>query len=380
MDKVLGVGIIGCGNISATYLELIPMFRNIAVVAVADISMAAAQARANAFDVPAQTVKDLLANPEVSIVLNLTVPAVHYKVTKQALLAGKHVYSEKPLTLTMAEAKDLQAIAKRRKLQVAAAPDTFLGGSHQMIRKLIDDGAIGKVASGTAHILSQGMEHWHPNPHFFFKPGGGPILDMGPYYIANLVNLVGPVKRVAALAATPRKERMISSAPRKGQMIKVTTPTTYHALLNFANGAAITLSASWDVYAHRHQHIEIYGTEGAVFVPDPNFFGGEVMLAGTGSDAKPVALWDHPFTLPNWKDHGGTAWPNYRAAGLADMAVGILKKRDIRCGISRIAHVVEIMTAIAASAKSGRFVSLKTTCTRPKALPPEEARSLLKTA
>ena len=118
---------------------------------------------------------------------------------------------------------------------------------------------------------------------------------------------------------------------------------------------AITLSASWDVYAHRHQHIEIYGTEGAVFVPDPNFFGGEVMLAGTGSDAKPVALWDHPFTLPNWKDHGGTAWPNYRAAGLADMAVGILKKRDIRCGISRMAHVVEIMTAIAASAKSRPF-------------------------
>lgn len=380
MDKVLGVGIIGCGNISATYLELIPMFRNIAVVAVSDINMEAAKARAAAHGIPAQTVKELLANPAVAIVLNLTVPAVHYKVTRQALLAGKHVYSEKPLTLSMTEAKDLQAIAKRKGLQVAAAPDTFLGGSHQLVRKLIDDGAIGKVASGTAHVLSRGMEHWHPNPDFFFKPGGGPILDMGPYSIANLVNLVGPVRRVAALASTPRKERTISSGPRAGETIRVTTPTTYHALLHFANGAAITLSASWDVLAHRHQHIEIYGTEGAIFVPDPNFFGGEVMMAGADGQAQPVKPWDHPFTTANWKDHGGNAWPNYRAAGLADMAAGLLGKRDIRCGISRMAHVVEVMTAIAASGKTGRFVDLKSTCTRPRPLLPDEARRLLKTA
>lgn len=380
MDKVLGVGIIGCGNISTTYLQLIPMFRNIAVTAVADLNRDAAEARAQEFNVRAQTVKDLLANPAVDIVLNLTIPAAHYKVSKQALAAGKHVYSEKPLTLSLAEALDLQKTAARRKLRVAAAPDTFLGGSHQMIRKLVDDGAIGKIASGTAHIMSHGMEHWHPKPDFFFKPGGGPILDMGPYYIASLVNLMGPVKRVAALSATPRKERVISSAPRKGEKIKVTTPTTYHALLHFANGAVVTLSASWDVYAHRHQPLEIYGTEGAIFVPDPNFFGGEVVMAGTDAETKPVPLWDHPFTSANWKDHGGTAWPNYRGAGLADMAEGIIHKRDIRCDISRMAHVVEIMTAIQGAAKSGRFASLRTTCRKPKALDPAEARNLLKYA
>lgn len=377
-DKVLGVGIIGCGNISTTYLQLAPLFRNIEVRAVADINMAAAEARGQAFGVRAQPVKDILRNPAISIIVNLTVPSVHYKVTKQALLAGKHVYSEKPLTLTVAEAKDLQKTAAKKKLHVAAAPDTFLGGAHQLVRKLVDDGAIGKVASGTAHIMSHGMEHWHPNPDFFFKPGGGPVLDMGPYYIANLVNLLGPVKRVAAVQATPRKTRLISSAPRKGESIRVTTPTTYHALLHFANGAAITLSASWDVYAHRHQPMEIYGTEGAIFVPDPNFFGGEVVMAGTDATSRTVAMWDHPFAPANWADHEGTKWPNYRAAGLADMAVGILAKRDIRCDISRAAHIVDVMAAIQASGKSGKFVEMKSTCTRPKALGPAEARALLK--
>ncbi len=377
-DKVLGVGVIGCGNISTTYLQLAPLFRNIELRAVADINRDAAEARGLAFGVRVQSVADILRNPAIQIIVNLTVPAVHYKLTKQCLLAGKHVYSEKPLTLTLAEARDLQKTAAKLKLHVAAAPDTFLGGSHQLIRKLIDDGAIGKVASATAHILSQGMEHWHPNPDFFFKPGGGPILDMGPYYIANLINLIGPVKRVAALSASPRKTRLISSAPRKGQKISVKTPTTYHALLHFATGAVVTLSASWDVYANRHQPIEIYGTEGAIFVPDPNFFGGDVMMAGSDAQLHKAKMWDHPFTPANWKDHEGNTWSNYRAAGLADMAVGILKKRDIRCDIARMAHVVDIMTAIHASGESGKFVDLTTTCSRPRALGPEEARTLLK--
>ncbi|MCA0433137.1 MAG: Gfo/Idh/MocA family oxidoreductase [Proteobacteria bacterium] len=378
MDRQLGAGIIGCGNISTTYLKLAPLFRHIEMRAVADIDMAVAQARGAEFGVPAQSVKDLLKNPAVDIVVNLTVPAVHYKVSKQILLAGKHVYSEKPLTLTTAEARDLERIAKKKKLQVAGAPDTFLGGSQQLARKAIDDGDIGKVISGTAHILSHGMEHWHPNPDFFFKPGGGPILDMGPYYIASLINLVGPVKRVAALQVTARKERVISSAPRKGEKIKVTTPTTYHALLHFANGAAITLSASWDIYAHRHPNLEIYGTNGAIFLPDPNFFGGDVQLAGTDATPKTLTMWDHPFATPNWDGETRLQWANYRAAGLADMAEGIIKRRDIRCSISRMAHVVEVMTAIMAAGKSGKYVEIKSTCTRPKPLGPAEARALLR--
>lgn len=377
MNDTLGVGIIGCGNISTTYLRLIPLFKGIAVRAVADINMDAARARGAEFGVPAVTVKELLARDDIQIAVNLTVPAVHFKVSKQILEAGKHVYSEKPLTLSLADAKTLQALARRKKLMVACAPDTFLGGAHQQARKAIDDGMIGKIASGTAHIMSRGMEHWHPNPDFFFKPGGGPILDMGPYYIANLIHLIGPVKRVAALSGMARKRREILNGPRSGAFIRVSTPTTYHALLEFASGAMVTLSASWDVHAHRHHEMELYGVDGAMFLPDPNFFGGDVIVAGAGEDPKPLPSWDHPFGRGNQADGGGTV-ANYRGAGLADMAQAILGKRDMRCGIDRMAHVVEVMTAIMASGESGRFVTLKSTCKRPAALGPQEAMALLR--
>jgi predicted dehydrogenase len=377
MSKTLGVGIIGCGNISAAYLKLAPLFRGIEIRAVADINMAATEARAAEFGIAAQTVKGLLGNENIQIVVNLTVPAAHFRVSKQILEAGKHVYSEKPLTLSVTEGKALLKLAKSRRLQVAAAPDTFLGGAHQLARKAIDDGAIGKIASGTAHVMGRGMEHWHPNPDFFYKPGGGPILDMGPYYITNLINLIGPVKRVAALCGMARKSRLISSAPRKGEKLPVKTPTTYHALLEFANGAMVTLSASWDVYAHRHQAMELYGTEGAIFVPDPNFFGGDVIVAGTDSVEKVLPAWEHPFGIANHESSQGSV-ANYRGAGLADMAQGIIAKRDIRCGIERMLHVVDVMTSIMTSGETGKFVTLKTTCTRPRALGIEEAKALLR--
>ncbi|MGL6180679.1 MAG: Gfo/Idh/MocA family protein, partial [Aestuariivirga sp.] len=371
----LGVGIIGCGNISTTYLTLAPLFKGIEIRAVADLDMAAAQACATDYGVIAQSVAELLRNDDIQIVVNLTVPAAHFKVSRAILEAGKHVYTEKPLTLSLAEARQLQRIATAKKLQVAGAPDTFLGGSHQLARRAVDDGLVGKIAGGTAHIMSRGMEHWHPNPDFFFKPGGGPVLDMGPYYIANLVNLLGPVKRVAALTGMARRQRIIESAPRKGEKIAVKTPTTVHALLDFASGAMVTLSASWDVYAHRHPHMELYGSDGALFLPDPNFFGGEVLAAGPDGEAKPLPAWDHPFGVPN-QVHSGVALANYRAAGLADMAEGILKRRDIRCSIARMAHVVDIMVSILKSGEGRKFVTLATTCTRPKPLGPAEARAL----
>ncbi len=384
MSKVMGVGIIGCGNISWAYLKLSSLFKGIEVRAVADVNMAAAEARAKEFGVKAQTVKDLLKNKDIDIVVNLTVPAVHYKVSKQILEAGKHVYSEKPLTLSYKDALALQKYAAKKKLRVGSAPDTFLGASHQLARKAIDDGKIGKVVSGTCHFMGPGMEMWHPNPDFFFNPGGGPMLDMGPYYISNLVNLIGPVKRVAALAGTGRKERVINSQPnnpRNGEKLKVKTPTTYHALLEFANGACITVGLSWDVWAHKHQNMEIYGQTGAMFVPDPNFFGGDVMVAG--ADQKPVALpgWDHPFGKNNW-GHGNSqtdlVWANYRCAGLADMADAIMKKRLARCDISMVAHVVEVMTAVMEAGARRKVIKLKSTCKRPAPLGPDEARALMK--
>ena len=381
MSKTLGVGIIGCGNISWAYLTLAKQFKHIEVKAVADMNMAVAEARAKEFGVKAQSVKDLLKNDDIQIIVNLTVPAVHYKVSKQILDAGKHVYSEKPLTLSYKDALALQKYAAKKKLRVCSAPDTFLGSSHQLARKAIDDGKIGKVVSGTCHFMGPGMEMWHPNPDFFFLPGGGPMLDMGPYYISNLVNLIGPVKRVSALANTGRKTRTLRNGPRNGEVLKVKTPTTYHALLEFAQGACITVSLSWDVWAHKHQNMEIYGQTGAMFVPDPNFFGGDVMVAG--ADQKPTVLpaWDHPFGKNNWGHHNSQTdviFANYRCAGLADMADAIMKKRLARCDISVVAHVVEVMTSVMEAGAKGKVIKLKSTCKRPAPLGPDEARGLMK--
>jgi predicted dehydrogenase len=377
MSKVLGVGVIGCGNISAAYFGLAPLFKGLEIRACADVNMKAAKARAKEFKIKAQSVGNLLKNPDIDVVVNLTVPAAHYPVSMKALRAGKHVYSEKPLVLSLKEGLALKKLADEKGLKVGCAPDTFLGGAHQQARKAIDDGKVGKITSGTAHVMNFGMEHWHPNPDFFYLPGGGPILDLGPYYVANLINLIGPVKRVVALATMPQKSRKIVSEPRKGQEVPVKTPTNIHALLEFANGATVTLSASWDVFAHRHANMELYGSEGSLYVPDPNFFGGEVLATKRDGPAEPLEAWDHPFGVPN-QVHPQGAVANYRTAGLADMAVGILESRDYRCSLDRTLHGIEIMTGILKSGETGKFVEMKTTCTRPAALGPKEAKALLK--
>jgi len=377
MTGTLGVGIIGCGNISTTYFTLGPLFRGIEIRACADVNSAAAEARAAEFDVRADSVEQILAAPDIDIIVNLTIPDAHFPVSKAALERGKHVYSEKPLALSLADGVTLRDAARARGLTMGSAPDTFLGGAHQQARKLIDDGAIGAVVAGSAHVMSHGMEYWHPNPDFFFLPGGGPMLDLGPYYIANLINLIGPIARVGALAtmATPTRT-ILTAGPRAGETIPVRTPTNIHALLEFASGATVTLSTSWDVWAHRHANMEIYGTEGSLFVPDPNFFGGVLELAGRGPEIAPVAPWIHPFGVDN-QTHPSGPRANYRAAGVADMAQAILAGRDARCSIDRALHGIEVMTAILRSGETGAFIALTTTCTRPAPLGPEEAQALL---
>lgn len=377
MERELGVGIIGCGNISTAYFTLAPLFKGIKVVACSDINMNAAELRAEEFGVKAQTVDELLANPDVDVVVNLTIPDAHYPVSKRILEAGKHVYSEKPLVLSLEQGEDLRRIAKEKGLSVGCAPDTFLGGSHQLARKYIDEGCVGRITSGTCHVMSPGMEMWHPNPDFFFLPGGGPILDLGPYYIANLINLIGPVKRVGALTSMASETRTITSEPRNGEVIPVKTPTNIHALLEFSNGATITLSASWDVWCHRHANMELYGTEGSLFVPDPNFFGGLVEATGRNKEIAPLEAWDHPFGIDNQESQQGPR-ANYRTAGLADMAAAIIEGRDARCSLDRVLHGVDVMTAILKSGETGEFITLSTTCTQPAALGIEEARALLK--
>ncbi|MGE7367854.1 Gfo/Idh/MocA family protein [Neorhizobium sp. NPDC001467] len=377
MSKELGVGIIGCGNISITYFQLAPLFKGLKILACADLDPAAARLRAQEYGVTAQSVTELLANDELDVIVNLTIPAAHFTVSKAILDAGKHLYSEKPLTITLEEGKELQALARAKNLAVGCAPDTFLGGSHQLARKYIDEGGVGRITSGTCHVMSPGMEMWHPNPGFFFLQGGGPILDLGPYYIANLINFLGPIKRVAALTSMANPTRTISSEPLRGQVIPVETPTSIHALLEFVGGATITLSASWDVWSHRHANMELYGTDGSIYVPDPNYFGGTVEASGRDKTILPLADWDHPFARVNQQRPEGPR-ANYRTAGLADMAAALIDGRDIRCSIDRALHGVDVMTSILKSGQDGNFVATTTSCTQPAAFGIDEALALLR--
>jgi predicted dehydrogenase len=373
----LGIGIIGCGNISTSYLRLAPLFKGLKVRAVADINPEAAKARGEEYNVKAQSVEDLLANPEVDVVINLTIPDAHFGVTKRILEAGKHAYSEKPLVLSLKEGKTLRDLAAKKGLAVGCAPDTFLGGAHQQARAVLDEGQIGTITAGSAAVLNHGMEHWHPNPDFFFLPGAGPMLDLGPYYVANLINFLGPVKRVGALTSSAQSERTISNGPRNGQTVPVKTPTNIHALLEFHSGATINLSTSWDVWHHKRNHFELYGTEGTLYVPDPNFFGGTVEVASKDGKLKALKPWKHPFGKIN-QNHNGHELANYRTAGLADMVAALVEGRDARCSLERALHGVDVMTACLTSGETGKFVTLTTTCTRPAALSPAEARALLK--
>ena len=373
---VLGLGIIGCGNISSTYLSMAPKFRGIEIRAVADINMAAAKAKSEQFQVRCETVEGLLSSDDIQIVINLTVPNAHFDVSRSILESGKHVYSEKPLALRLNECLELGKLAAERGLRVGCAPDTWLGGSHQAARAAIDNLETGEIVSGTAHVLSHGMEHWHPNPEFFYQPGGGPVLDLGPYYIANLIQLLGPVDRVASLTTTPSATRTISAEPRKGETFAVGTPTNIHALLQFKEGPTVTFSASWDVWAHRHSNMELYGTEGTIFVPDPNFFGGLVEIARSSMDPETKFDSSHPFSVPN-DGNGPKDRANYRGAGVAEMAQAILERRPHRCSLELATHTVDVMTSILKAGKIGEFVNLTTECERPRMLVAEDALQLL---
>jgi len=379
MAKVYGVGIMGAGNISAAYLRLAPLFKNLEVRAIADVVPAAAQKRAEEYKVAAQTPDELLKNSELDVIVNLTIPAAHFGVSRDILTSGKHAYSEKPFVLSVEEGLELKKLAGERHLEVGSAPDTFLGGAHQQARSIIDSGKLGRIASGTMHVMSRGMEHWHPNPDFFFQPGGGPILDLGPYYITDLISLVGPIKRVSAFTGMARTEREVTAeGPFKGTFVKVGTPTTIHAILEFHSGAIITLGASWDVSSHGHHNIELYGTEGSVYVPDPNFFNGDVTTTDKAGTKEKVTPWDHPFGVANQNLDTPTPRANYRNAGLSDMLDAAETGRHARCDLDVALHAVDVMTSILRAGETHSVITLQTTCERPAALGPDEARAMLR--
>ena len=380
MAPTYGIGVIGAGNISTAYLQLAPMFKGLEVRAITDLLPEAARARGQEFGVAAMTPDEMLKHSEIDVVVNLTVPKAHYLVSMDAISAGKHVYSEKPFVLSLKEGKALKRAADKAGLSVGSAPDTWLGGAHQQVRDMVDRGVVGKITHGTTHVMSRGMEHWHPNPTFFFQPGGGPVLDMGPYYVSELVQLLGPVRRVTAFTGRGLATRTVTTpnVPMTGKKVKVEVPTTIHGVLEFHSGALITVGARWDTHGHGHHNIELYGTGGSIFVPDPNFFGGDIMVSDVAGTRSKVEPWDHPFGRINFTDTGGNQRANYRAAGLADMVQSIEKGRAARCGIDVALHVIDVLTSLLKAGETGRVITLTTTCERPKALKAKDAAALLR--
>ncbi len=356
MDKV-GIGIIGCGNISGAYLKaMTSAFGILDIRGLADLNRDIAEAKAAEFNLPVKTIDELFADPKVEIIVNLTVPKAHVTVALQALDAGKHTYSEKPLGINFAEGKKLADAAKAKGLRIGAAPDTFLGGGHQTARALIDQGVIGIPVGGTATFMCPGHERWHPNPGFYYEVGGGPMLDMGPYYITDLVNLLGPVSKVAGFATTPRSERIITSEPRNGERIPVQVPTHVAGVMAFANGAVVQIGMSFDVAGHKHVPLEVYGTEGTLIVPDPNHFGGEVSYLKKGGQFEVQPL-SQPY-----------ADGNYRSIGVADMAYAIRSNRPHRANGDLALHVLEVMEAFHTASTEGRTIDITTATERPAPL------------
>jgi predicted dehydrogenase len=354
--RKLGIGIIGLGNISGAYIKASRTFPVIDIRAVADLNPAVAESAAAEHGFKAVSLDEIYLDPSIDIILNLTVPKAHLDVGLRALEAGKHVYAEKPLGITFDEGRKLMEAARARNLRVGSAPDTFLGGSHQTARNLIDEGNLGKIVGGTAYFMCPGHESWHPNPAFYYEVGGGPILDMGPYYITDLVNLLGPVAKVFGATSMLRDTRTITSKERNGEVIPVEVPTHVAGTLVFANGALVQIATSFDVAGHKHVPLEIYGTDASLIVPDPNQFGGRVELYAKGGE------WDDVATIQPYADG------NYRSIGLADMALAILDNRPHRASGDLALHVLEVMEAFQRSSETGRAIEITTPVTRPAPL------------
>jgi predicted dehydrogenase len=360
MPKPVKVGVIGAGNISGAYFSHAPIFPIIDVAAVADLDQERAKAQAEKFNIPqVLTVDELLAHPEIEIVLNLTVPQAHVPVALRAIESGKHTYAEKPLALNRADGKKVLDAAAARGLLVGCAPDTFLGAGIQTARKVIDDGIIGKPVAFTAFMMGRGHESWHPSPEFYYEPGGGPMFDMGPYYLTALLNILGPIKRLSGAASIAIPDRTITSQPKHGKKITVTTPDHIAGTIEFAQGAVGTIITSFAT-AHAQYDgefpITIYGTEGTLRVPDPNGFDGRVQV-NTGGGFEDVP---HAFLT----GYG-------RMVGVADMAYAIRTGRPLRASGSLAYAVLDAMQGFLDSSETGKAHVPATSFERPAPMPAE---------
>ncbi|MCS7461193.1 Gfo/Idh/MocA family oxidoreductase [Paenibacillus doosanensis] len=354
------IGIIGCGNISTIYCKAGSKFDILDIAACADLDVERARVKAEQFASPkACSVAELLADPEIELVVNLTVPHAHADIHLQALRAGKHTYGEKPLAVSLEDGKAVLALARDKGLRVGSAPDTFLGGGLQTCRKLIDDGWIGTPVAATAFLMSHGPESWHPNPDFLYQVGAGPMFDMGPYYLTALVHLLGPVRRVTGSAAVTFPERTITGEVDYGRKIPVETPTHIAGVLDFHSGAIGTIITSFDVWGSKLPRIEIYGSAGTLVVPDPNTFGGPIYVKR--HDQSDFAEIPAAFAFND----------NSRGIGVADMAHAIRSGRMHRANGELAYHVLELMHGFHIASREGRHYLVESSCARPAALPME---------
>lgn len=353
--KTLKVGFVGVGAISGIYLQNITnVFKEIEIIGVCDLVREKAEKAVKEYNIPKlyNDMYELFNDDEVDIVLNITRPYEHYEVTKAALLAGKNVYSEKPLAATLEQGKELVELAKEKGLYLGGAPDTFMGGGIQTCRKLIEDGIIGTPVGAGANMICRGHETWHPDPEFYYKFGGGPMMDMGPYYITALVNLLGPVKKVSGMSKITFPQRTITSEPKNGQIIDVDVSTHVAGMMEFENGAIGTILTTFDVYPPEYDCIQIFGSKGTMIVPDPNGFCGPVKVKiGTGDFYEEKVIFDYT--------------ENSRGLGLADMAKAIMTGRKPRADVQQTYHVLEVMMAFERSSEQDAAVKIESSYIKP---------------
>ena len=385
MNKVFKIGLIGCGHIAETYFRAEKYFNNIKIIKCADINMQAAKRCAFNYGIKFLTVNELLKDKEIEIILNLTIPKAHYLISKKALANGKHVYSEKPLAINLKDGKDLIKLSKKNKLYLGNAPDTFLGGGIQKSKELVEKNSIGKIKLGNAVFAFPGIESYHPNPEpWFAKKEGGPVIDMGPYYITALVNLLGPARKVTSTIIQGQKYRTIGIGPKKGKKFKVECPTTYLSTITFKNNSVIRLTLSFDVIAHQRNHIELYGEKGSMIVPDPNMFGGSVLTCNKlGDNWKEFKTTKMPLGRINIRTQSSRANEtptnaNYRGVGLSEMAYSIENKRKHLCNGEISLHVLDIITSVMKAASSGKIQYINTLCVKPKKFSKLDIKKLLK--
>lgn len=358
MKEKVKVGLVGCGDVLPQYVNGIRKFDVLEILACSSRDPERARAKAREFGIPkACRTEEMLADPEIQIVVNLTPPVVHAEITLAAIAAGKHVYNEKPLAINRDEGKRIIEAAEHNGVAIGCAPDTFLGAGLQTCRKLVDDGWIGEPIGATAFWLSRGPASWHPKAELFYQPGAGPLFDMGPYYLTALIHLLGPIKRVTGFSKISFPERVLGHATRRGETFKVNTPTHVTSLLEFSSGVMATIIMSFEVWSHDLPPIEIYGSDGTLNVPQPGYFGGPVKIK-----IKDAENWcEMPLTHP--------CVDNCRGLGIADMVYALRAGRMPRANGALAFHVLDVMQTILESSEAHNAIEISSACERPAALP-----------